>query len=269
MLRDVLCSFPGVGSWPCDEINYVWRHGNARWPTDAFSPGQARPKVRAFIRGSFDRLAKKDGLDVVVEKTCANSLRVGFVNAVVPEAQFIHIVRDGRDVAVSAAERWAAPLDLPYVLKKARFVPLRDLPYYGLRYAWNRVHRVLSTDEHLAFWGPRFPGMGDVLRRHRLPVACAVQWRECVDAATRDLALIDEARVHAVRYEDFVAHPVEHVQGLLDFLGISVASHEAEAAVQDVSPRSVGRWRKVLDDETYREVLAKIESTLKQFSYDV
>ena len=29
MLRDVLVKLPGVGTWPCDEINYIWRHGNA------------------------------------------------------------------------------------------------------------------------------------------------------------------------------------------------------------------------------------------------
>ena len=32
MLRDVLTSLDGVDTWPCDEINYIWRHGNIRWP---------------------------------------------------------------------------------------------------------------------------------------------------------------------------------------------------------------------------------------------
>ncbi|HUT60609.1 MAG TPA: sulfotransferase, partial [Phycisphaerae bacterium] len=108
MLRDMLTAFPGVGTWPCDEINYIWRHGNARYATDEFPPELARPRVRAYIRRAFDRLAARRGLSHVVEKTCANSLRVQFVRAVVPEARFIHIVRDGRDVAVSAVQRWTA-----------------------------------------------------------------------------------------------------------------------------------------------------------------
>ena len=39
--------------------------------------------------------AKKEKLDVLVEKTCANSLRVPFVEKIVPEAKYIFIVRDG------------------------------------------------------------------------------------------------------------------------------------------------------------------------------
>ena len=57
MLRDVLTSLPGVGTWPCDEINYIWRHRNARNPLDEFQPEQATDPVRRFIRGEFDRIA--------------------------------------------------------------------------------------------------------------------------------------------------------------------------------------------------------------------
>ena len=28
MLRDALCVLPGFDTWPCDEGNYIWRHGN-------------------------------------------------------------------------------------------------------------------------------------------------------------------------------------------------------------------------------------------------
>ena len=34
ILRDVLTSFDGICTWPCDEINYIWRHGNAKYPSD-------------------------------------------------------------------------------------------------------------------------------------------------------------------------------------------------------------------------------------------
>ena len=32
LLRDLLTQLPGYGTWPCDEINYIWRHGNATHP---------------------------------------------------------------------------------------------------------------------------------------------------------------------------------------------------------------------------------------------
>ena len=65
----------------------------------------------------------------MVEKTCANSLRISFVNEVVPEAKYIFIYRDGIDSTGSAKLRWTAELDIHYILKKVRFVPMMDLPY--------------------------------------------------------------------------------------------------------------------------------------------
>ena len=267
MLRDMLTAFPGVGTWPCDEINYIWRHGNARYATDEFPPELARPRVRAYIRRAFDRLAARRGLSHVVEKTCANSLRVQFVRAVVPEARFIHIVRDGRDVAVSAVQRWTAELDLRYVLRKARFVPPADLPYYAGRYLWNRIYRIVTRGERLAFWGPRFVGMEEALEEHPLPVACAIQWKRCVQGASRDLRLIDPARVFEVRYEDFVHRPAEHVQRVLSFLRLRASDAQIGRAIEAVSTRSVGRWKKRLDKDLAGRVERVAGDTLRRLGY--
>ena len=58
MLRDLLTELPGVGTWPCDEINYIWRHGNVQYPSDEFIPHMATPRIRKYIRKQFDRSAK-------------------------------------------------------------------------------------------------------------------------------------------------------------------------------------------------------------------
>lgn len=78
MLRDVLTSAPGVSTWPCDEINFVWKHQNLDIDHDEI-PADRAPRVSTYLRGQFDARAAKDRADVVVEKTCATSLRVPFV----------------------------------------------------------------------------------------------------------------------------------------------------------------------------------------------
>src|SRR6185503_1405135 len=97
MLRDLTCTLPGCGTWPCDEINFIWRHGNVGYPSDAIPPRLATARVRSFIRSRFAKIARQRGLTTVVEKTCANSLRVPFVDSVVPEARYIFLVRNGVD----------------------------------------------------------------------------------------------------------------------------------------------------------------------------
>ena len=49
MLRDLLCSIDGVGTWPCDEINYIWRHGNLKENTDEFKSHHASEKAIATL----------------------------------------------------------------------------------------------------------------------------------------------------------------------------------------------------------------------------
>ena len=36
ILRDTLAQLPSVATWPCEEIKFIWRHGNARYPSDIF-----------------------------------------------------------------------------------------------------------------------------------------------------------------------------------------------------------------------------------------
>src|SRR6056297_942955 len=207
MLRDVLTSLPGVATWPCDEINYIWRHGNVRYPSDEFTPEMARPEVCKYIRRQFVWAKRKYRAHTVVEKTCANSLRVGFVDRVVPEAKYIFIHRDGLDAVGSAIKRWKAELDIPYLARKARFVPLTDLPYYGTRYLLNRIHKIVSSQARLSFWGPKLDGMDDLLARYSLEEVCALQWQRCVENAADDFAKISGDRWIEVGYEDFVNSP--------------------------------------------------------------
>ncbi|MEF8982645.1 sulfotransferase family protein [Thiohalorhabdus sp.] len=254
MLRDVLTQFPGVATWPCDEINYIWRHGNLRYPSDEFTPDMARPRVRRYIRRQFDWVARRYGAEFVVEKTCANSLRVPFVDAVVPEARYVFIRRDGLDAVGSAMKRWKAPLDIPYLARKARFVPLTDLPYYGGRYLWNRFYRLFSREERLAFWGPQLAGMEELLAEHPLDEVCALQWRRCVASAAAAFAAMPAEKWLEVAYEDFVTAPERELGRVLDFLGIEAGAAERQEAVAGVQAGSIGKGREALDGDAVRRL---------------
>lgn len=267
MLRDVLCRLPGFGTWPCDEINYIWRHGNRDWQTDEFTPQMANPQVKNYVRRAFARVAQTGSYRYVVEKTCANSLRVEFVDRVVSDAMFIFIVRDGRDVVASAKNRWRASLDITYLGKKARYVPLADLPYYGLRYLKNRVHRLLSGEKRLASWGPRFEGMDRLLREYSLAEVCAMQWVRCVEKAEQGLAAVDPERVFRLRYEDFVANPAVNLHKCVSFVGAAVTDQAIQEAVQRVTAGNVGKWRKSLDQQTLELISPLIAATLDRYGY--
>ena len=267
MLRDLLVSLPGFVTWPCDEINYVWRHGNRDFPTDQFSRAMADDKTKSYIRRQFEKLPRENS-DTIVEKTCATTFRCGFVHEVLPEAKFINIIRDGRDVASSAALRWNAKLDLPYILKKARYVPLTDIPYYGFNYLKARLYRIFAGKKRLSTWGPRFEGMDEVFANHSLAVGCAIQWSESVESALEQLKEIPPEQVLSIRYEEFTSKPVEGLTNVCRFLGAEVDEPLLQSLATGVSSKSVGNWKRHLSEDDLAEIEAHAGPLLRELGYE-
>ena len=266
MLRDVLTALPGFATWPCDEINLWWRHGNRHHPSDELGPELATEPVRTHLRDGFDRIRRRYDASSVVEKTCANSLRVPFVRRVLPQARYVLITRDGLDAAPSAQARWHAPLDLRYTAAKARFVPLGDVPYYGARFLTGRVRRrrrdsARPTD----WWGPRVHDAAELRATRPLDEVCLIQWQRCVEASLRDLADLAPARRHHVVYEEFVADPERGLRQLLAFLGREDAFDAA--AVAHVTAGSVGKGRAALSDDARERLTRLAAPTLEALGY--
>ena len=217
ILRDTLTSLDGFETWPCDEINPIWRHGNLLWPDDEIPVDALTPVITNFVRRQFIKLWKSRGKpQFIVEKTCANSLRIPYVHSIFPEARFIHLVRNGYDVAASAEKRWRGEFELPslrYFFSKARYTPILDLPIYFYRFAKARLKIKSGQSDHLGDWGPRFTGMSDLTEMSLINV-CALQWVNCIERANADFAELTN-KVVVVKYETLIAEPSWVVRGLL------------------------------------------------------
>jgi hypothetical protein len=268
MLRDALTALDGFETWPCDEINPIWRHGNIGWPNDAIPPERASGP-RAYIRRAFQRIWRETGKPrFVVEKTCANSLRVPFVDAVVPEAKYIHIVRDGVDVVASAQKRWKGEMELPsipYYWAKIKYAPLIDLPRYGWSFIRNRIAMARSAEKRMDVWGPRFDGMDEM--DASLDAVCATQWGRCVEAADAALSAMPDGKALTLRYEEVTADPAGALSRILAFIGEDREQEEVARAVGDVSVRSVGKGRKALGGDA-EQLMDIMRPTLARFGYE-
>lgn len=269
ILRDSICRLDGLETWPCDEINYIWRHGNITHKTDRFIAADANDNVKKFIRKEFDKFEIKSGANYIVEKTCANSLKIPFIEEIFPTAKYLFIVRNGFDVVSSARQRWTASLELIYIIKKVRFVPPGDMPYYGMRYLVNRIKKLYTKEKRLAFWGPIYPGMVDDLRKTSLIEVCGKQWNTCVETAYNDLMALPGGRVHCLKYEDFVTRPIEEMENISNFLGFKFPRYKLSDAVANVSSLSVGNYKKYLTEAEIKQLKPIIEPTLESIYYNI
>jgi len=266
LLRGVLAAHPDLGAVPYD-INYVWTMGQHRLGHDALDPANLAPDTRDFIRRFVGRFAADAEGRRVVEKTVSNTLRVPFVAAVFPEALFVEIVRDGRDVAASAREQWTARSPGGAAMRKLRTFPLRHAWRYGLDYLGGYLRRLGPGAARVSCWGPRYPGIQADLRERSLLEVCALQWARCVTAGSRGLADVAPARVHRLRYEDLVADPETGIAMVMDFLELRFTDEVRQACRTGVVRRNVGKWRSQLDVREAHLVQETIGSVLAEFGY--
>ena len=119
--------------------------------------------------------------------------RIAFLNSIFPEAQFVHVIRDGRAVVHSL-------LKVGFWRRKGGF----DGPFW----------RGGLSESELLGWQAAGRDAGEL---------AAIQWRHIVAAARRESSALPQDRYREVKYEEFVASPHSVLSGLYDFCALSDA----------------------------------------------
>ena len=264
-LRDTLAAADDVCAVPYD-INYVWRHGNEAYQSDVIPGDSCSESTRRYITNTVHKLACKGdagaGCKIILEKTVSNCLRVDYVNAVFPDALFIHLVRDGRDVIESSFRMWQKPSNPAYIFHKLKYFPLSDI-----RYAfWIFKELFKSALGEPRIWGPRYNGIRSDLKSMRLLEVCARQWTECVDSAMQSFDNIPDKRVLTIRYEDLVADE-RCVRSACEFIGLDDCSSVISAYRNNVMRDQVCQWTRAWNTDDTDAVMRIAGTTLERLHY--
>ncbi len=218
-----------------DEFRRPRDHG---WDSDARSADEVSHRERAYVYCAIRMIVRGRRF---VDKTPENCLRIGYLDALFPDATFVFLHRAAADNVSSLMEGWRA---------RPRFVKYR-LPETldGLgSLSGNRWSFVLV------------PGWRD-LRAASLEEICARQYVTCNEAALEARPGIDPDRWVEVAYEELVASPIEALSALYRRLGLvvtpDVERHLATVASTlsrtTVSAPREGKWR-----DTNREAVERV-----------
>jgi hypothetical protein len=179
------------------------------------------------------------------DKTPRNCFIVDRLARWFPDARFVLINRDGRDVAVSLREKdW----------------------YLASPPAERHEAGGEACGPHPRPWVPAeeaeaFRTMSDIRR-------CASVWRHHTAAALGQLERVEPQRQTAIRYEQLVARPRETAGELAAFLELDdEAAQRLERACGEARTGSVGRWRQALCDEEAGEVTEEAGELLRRLGY--
>jgi hypothetical protein len=181
------------------------------------------------------------------EKNPENCFIIPFLTRVFPDASFISIIRDGRDAAVSLAEK-------PWLSAEAAGSGQRGRGGQE----WGPVPRFWVEPERRE----EFTQVSDLERA----IWC---WRRFTTAALDGTAQLPPERHHEVRYEALVSDPDSAVEPLADFLELGGDGREAlRTALHEADPGSVGRFRSRVSQPELEAMHRQAGPLLKQLGYD-
>lgn len=265
-LRDVLAASPSAQAVPYD-VNYVWRYGVPHGVDDDLDAASLTPAQRRFIPKTLYKLARiRPGSDLhLIEKSVSNGLRIPYVDAVLPDAHFVHLIRDGRDVTESAMRLWQAPPDWGALRTKLAGMPLANIGYVAW-FGWNTLKGLFSKRQGGKVWGPRYPGIEADAATLPLAAVCARQWRASVETARRDLAALPADRVTEIRYEDLVSGP-EALARVITRAGLGGAEIIEATRAAKVRADTAGKWRALPEDQR-QAILDVVGPVVQDLGYD-
>ena len=186
--RDLWTSaYPETDIWTADAVA---RHGKL-----VFTESDENPRKTRALKKFFALELRKSRRPILVEKLPINNFRLPFIRRMFPDCRFIHIWRNGLEVArsieaMSTQGRWFRP----------------D------QYRWNMLAEYAQSMPETA----------------QLPALCQsdyekglLEWRVSTEAVTSFLGRLPQDDWLEVSYSTFVADPIGTNERLTDFLHLT------------------------------------------------
>ena len=170
-----------------EEPRLTWRYGNDN-KSDCLTINDLNESKKKLIRNAFENRVQRSGKKRLLEKTPSNALRPEFVDAVFPDSKMIHISRDPIECILSIRDMWLRNahgiknIDKSNYLRRLREIRPSQVPYYSMEFIRRCLPLWLRSKNIKNLWGPRFPGMQEMLREMGVLSVCCLQWRFCTEA---------------------------------------------------------------------------------------
>jgi Sulfotransferase family len=225
-------------------------HPKKRRDSDALAAEDASDRERKYVNLAVRLFARRRFID----KTPENTLRIGYLDALFPDATFVFLRRRAADNVNSLIEGWRA---------RPRFVTHRlSTPLEGIAPLDGRLWSFALLPE----WRS--------LTRASLEEICARQYVVCNESVLDAHAAMDSSRWRDLKYEDFVAAPVDELRGLFASLDVpwspAVEQYAAELdrrpSATAVTPPRPDKWREQNPDAIER-ILPLVRETERRLGY--
>ncbi|NEQ68669.1 MAG: sulfotransferase [Symploca sp. SIO1B1] len=186
-----------------------------------------RPLASAVeqTRAMFQYLADRLGKTHWIERSGGSIYIVEQLTESFPEAKFLHLVRDGRNCAISMTKQTIFRMKLIWnqQIQLLGVDPFESSDHTGIANLPEELRRLLPENLTAeAFWDYKIS-----------PSVFGHFWSEAIQLGVNALRELPQERVLTLYYEDFLANPISQVTALAEFLDEEVLStSEVEKWIQ-------------------------------------
>ena len=165
--------------------------------------------------------------------------RIGFLHEIFPDAKFVHIVRDGRDVACSLIQTtfwrgWQGP------------------------HNWRLG---LLPEEYEAEWKRN---------DNSYVILAGIFWKIILDSIDNISSTLPTNQFIEIRYEDFVKDPTKYSDLIFQQLGMPLYTNKMEKISNLLAIKDRGnRWKKDLNSQQTKLITESLESDLVNRGYTI
>lgn len=193
------------------------------------------PRVARRLNAAFNPI--KSGMRNRLILKVTGWPRIGYLNALLPEAVFIHIVRDPRAVVNS----------------------LLDSPWWdGWKGPDSWRYGPLSAEDAQEWWS----------HDRSFAALAALQWRVHTNAAERSLFQLGSERSTTIKYEDLCAEPTRTIGHVASVAQLPWDPHQLDRAVRDSVRRPTKSWSVDLSPRQISAIESVTVEGRDRYAYD-
>lgn len=237
--------------------NGIYGPLNNGWLSEAAEAENANPEHRhAAFRYFYQRL----GQGQVLDKTCINTLRVPYLNALFPNARYVFIQRDGRDNISSMMDGWR--------------LGRMDGSFHLSQYFGPFPEPVAINHGEFREWHFFLPPGWREYNHASLEEVCAFQWMSANHLALEGKRLIAPERWIQLRYEDLFERPVEMFRDAFERLEVPFTTalqercaHLAPTSIVKGTPKKQ-KWKEN-NPQAIERVLPIIRPMMSTLGYEI
>lgn len=281
ILENILNCHFDIAEWY--EPYYLWGKYFSNVENDIWSPANLTSEVKKRIRCEFKTFSRRTKNEIVLDKSPSHVFNINIIQAVFPDAKWIHIIRDGRDVTLSIRKEWHRRKEM--VLKKdfrklfqVAKKMLERQPFW--KYKLMAIHYEIKSNltvrptKYLnkskwngkVGWGPRFDGWQTFLQTHSELEFNAMQWVKSLEAAQQAWNRLSDNNKIEIRYEDLLINTHATLTKVLKTLNIA-ADQKFFEIIPKLMHTNFNKWETEFSSKEIDEIRPILAPLVEKLGY--